>query len=406
MKSKKENTTLKMVFILSSLALSSCWDSANDLSRSAGLPVGYMPSSNDVKDIIHGKLTPDYGCDWTGNSDGRFGEGPQLTPVEGAWKVMAAKFQTCEALSNERGATYSERVKFKGYTPDYFEKRRKSGLYPPAGNCKDSLAIKKRKEMLAGKWYSKKLVSPVMYAQGWRTSRIRDGEMRVLEAASDCSSFVSAAFMASGLKMDMMATPAKYSTTTKKLNSDFLSGRSCFNMPSGSVNDVIRPGDIINTVNGNGSSGGHVAMIDRVGRDPFKIKEFSSQVENGEMSRDQAINRCRNLNQGEIDVSIIHSSTVKSAGHGITRIHLSKYYSRTASKFVIYARSMCMSYLKQDGLNKGFDASKGKFWDNNFLVLRHKGRGNPNCVAPTPRIQGEECIDQCYKDGPYQKEQV
>ena len=324
---------------------------------------------------------------------------PFGSPIQGALKVFASKYQTCRILDNVPGTiSYDGPLgvgllnKWKMATPK---------LYPAEGpSCRDATTFPSKKGCrVAGKCklgFGEVLANPLEYNQSLRSVKVSNNELKVLESASDCSSFVSTAFRAVGLKMSPSDSASSFLDTTSGINSKLRNGSSCFEEPVVAIDEIVKPGDVLNT------AGEHVVMVDKVFNDPFGIEALLEKVKTREISQEKALNSCKTLNKANFKMILIHS-TGKDAGHGdgIRREHASRFYSGSATSVLeSTARRSCLHFISQypnsqSGFKLGTNMpSTGK------SHLRHKGKKDPKCIYQTkPKIEGEECINECLQNG-------
>lgn len=320
---------------------------------------------------------------------------PFGSPLEGALRIYSSKYQTCKILGNVGGSET-----FEGKTPDILREWKRKKEYPSsseASACIDATNLNRKLSLRnIFKSSEKVLTSPMEYSQGWRGPGMKGNTLMVHQSATDCSSFVSGAMMAVGLKMSKNATPNNFLTTTASIESDLESDKSCLEKVKFSgLEDILRPGDVLND-----SRGGHVVMIDRLGQDPLGInKVLSSLMTEGialDSVREAAAEECKKISLNDMDLTIIHSTTSRT-GSGIVRENAKAIQSGTATRILIgHARSACLSLVKTFPQQVSFTSSKGVC--DTCSVLRHKGTKDPQCVLKEkPKVQGEECINDCLQ---------
>lgn len=321
---------------------------------------------------------------------------PFGSPLEGALRILTSKYQTCKILTNIGGSE-----SFEGKTPAILEVWKRKNEYPnskPNPACKDSTTLSNKlatRNIYKSK--AKVLTSPLEYSQGWRGPEIRGNNLLVHESATDCSSFVSGALMAVGLKMSKNSTQNNFLSTTATIESDIESGKSCFEkIEYSGVDDVIRSGDVLND-----SRGGHVVMVDRLGEDPLGIKKVLSPLKTEGVALDsakkEAAEKCKMISLKDMDLTIVHSTTSKT-GNGIVRETANAIQSGSAVGILVnHARYSCLRLLNVYPQQASFNSSKGVC--PTCSILRHKGTKDPLCVLKEkPKVQGEECINECLQN--------
>jgi hypothetical protein len=317
---------------------------------------------------------------------------PYGTPIEGAIKIFASKYQTCDILTNIAGSD-----NFKGRVPGVLDswKEKRPQTYPesqPPGMCKDSTELGTRQACRVLRNPCTKVASsPLEYSQGWRQASVVNGEIKVLQAASDCSSFISASMLSVGLKMNKSSSINNYATTTAQIEQDLESGKSCFNrIEVNNLNDLIRPGDVIND-----SGNGHVVMIDSVGLDPFGVEKIIKKVDSKQISKQQALANCERIDLGDMNLSIIHSTRNAKSGSGIMKEMASVVSSGAAKRTLIgHAREVCERFVSSHPTPVKVKSKNGVC--ATCSVLRHKGKSDPACMFDKKyKVEGEGCINGC-----------
>lgn len=325
---------------------------------------------------------------------------PYGNPLNGALAVHATKYQSCMILNNIGGS-----IGFDGVQPDkVLNKWRSSNpsLYPDKNPlCKDANTFKKFKaEKVDNKFGYEVVCSHLNYCQGKRAPSVSNNEIDVFKNSTDCSGFVSTSFRAVGLKMNKSQIDNDWwPPTTYDINKNLSDPNSCFESPVSELNDLVRSGDILN------SSSGHVVMIDKVGKDPFRIEEIMDQVKDLTLTKEKALESCMRLNTSRFNLGIIHSTTARNstAGDGVIREHSSAIVSATAREILQeYARNACVHFVSQyPESDEPFNTMTGikKAYGGRGTYQRHKGTKEPDCVFPSkPKIKGEECVSECINN--------
>jgi len=290
-----------------------------------------------------------------------------LSPVEGAYKIMAVKFQSCKVLGQAYGLNSDKKIN------SFMSSLKKSGEHPETdmnSSC--------------GSYTN----GGVKYKLGGVIG-MKNGTMTGIKNKVDCAAFISAAFAASGLKMSSARSDNEYKRSTHGITGDFKAGNSCLQRPSGaSLDEVVVPGDIANI------EANHVIMVDKVGKDPFGIKTLLHAVEENKMTKEAALAACKSLDRKDFDLTIIHSSRTRG-GDGIHRIHIKDYGGQTGDTITLQARQSCLHFI-----NNGKDSkyTSKPLSGHPGLFLRHKGVTAPGCKLDggVPKIPGEECVGKCY----------
>lgn len=317
-------------------------------------------------------------------------EYPFGSPHEGALRVLASKYQTCKILDNVAGTP-----EFYVGAPEILSEWKKitPPYYPSEGpSCIDSttLPTKPACQLSVKEGCEKLPTTPLHYAQGWRQTPMKKNTLMVHEAASDCSSFISTAFMASGLKMSPSDTKQNFTSTTSSINSEYKQGTSCFERKkTNDIKKLLEVGSIVND-----SSGGHVIMIDYVGADPLGVEAIQAAVAANQISKQDALLRCSQLTFAQMNFGIIHSS-VGIGGVGIIRERANAITSGTITAVLTnYARSACTHFITTYPNLSEYDSASGIC--DTCTILKHKGNKKPGCILEErPKVQGEECINKC-----------
>lgn len=371
-------------------------------SYGGGMPT-YNELNDDLNDILRGPVKDakclDINKDLNAPSDNSIY--PHGNPLNGALAIHASKYQSCRILDNINGS-----VSHLGLQPEVVDQWRRMtpSLYPEkSAQCKDIKDFKViRAERVDGNPFSITDCSVVVYCQDRRHPPTKNNTINVLEASSDCSSFVSSSFRAVGLKMFPSYDDRQgHYSTTSQIKSNFQSKDTCFESPNATLRNLVNSGDIINSGNG------HVVMIDKVGKDPFRIEEILDQVKSGELTTEEALKACSRLDMGRFDLSIIHSTSRRmseTGGDGILRETSKTISSGTAKNALrMYARTACKHFISQypmsdNPFNVNSDLEFSEAFQGNSSYQRHKGIKDPRCVYPTkPKIQGEECVQDCLQ---------
>lgn len=196
----------------------------------------------------------------------------------------------------------------------------------------------------------------------------------------DCSTFVSTALTAAGLRIKP-GQPVKENRATSTQMSNFTEKNSCFKYPSFTADNSIQPGDIF-------AFSGHTFMIDTVGKDPWGFGKMKAAGIRMKTQKD-----CYNLPDDadeNFDFRII-----QSAGMGSLAI------SRTEAKAYI-TKANLLGYLEPYMISACIAKVTGNKVEQpknqKAVFLRHRGTEVPSCTIPKnqiPHLTGEECVKSC-----------
>lgn len=354
-----------------------------------------------------------------------------LDPVsQGARKLLATMFQSCDALNSEstlqvvdgevkqgpikgvmnyangkqrtRRITDKEEYILTHPVLSQLKAKNESGLFPPAGeSCKDPLT------------------HPPVYGYGTKTyendnnqldftdpvlglgAEKLDGDIK--PSAIDCSGLVVAALMSQGLKVQPNRpsdnSVFQHSTGMFRDTANANSNQTCINHARFMGQDSIKTGDIINL------GGAHIVMVDAIGDDPLGINAAV------------AANSCNDITIDDFDFSYIHSGALSgsnAANMGPSRVHIS-FHTRVqtvpvgASKpgtmfnnLVALAKKRCDELSRNQNVTES--STYGKSNNSNFGLLRHVINDNRdaitadmknNCQMESPLpMEGYNCIDE------------
>jgi len=188
----------------------------------------------------------------------------------------------------------------------------------------------------------------------------------------DCSAYVSSVIAASGFRYKpgvenkaiyIRQTSAKFIDAKK-------SGFTCFDNITLTKTDTIKPGDIAGVR-------GHVVMIDKVGTDPFGLKNIYRQ------------SQCSTITPAQFDFTVTQSSPSKN-GLGINKYLIKDYLAEQGSTgrmtvlFTEMAKNACNAYFQNASI-KPTSADWG--------IIRHSGK--LECLAPRIQLANQSCVSQC-----------
>lgn len=186
----------------------------------------------------------------------------------------------------------------------------------------------------------------------------------------DCSGYVFSSYATAGLRLKA-GRALKASDSWAWGSSSYVepqnNGLTCLNKISVNSSSTMKAGDIVAVY-------GHVLLIDKVGADPFGIKNAKSAAD------------CSKLSSDKFDFTVAQSSPSKE-GIGLNYFD-AKIYLSTSSKMKAglekYAYYTCLA--KFDG--KSYTPNVGT-----LSVVRHKGTAE--CMAPRVKMARESCIASC-----------
>ncbi len=185
----------------------------------------------------------------------------------------------------------------------------------------------------------------------------------------DCSGYVSAGIAVAGLRYKPgLPNKTIYANQgARKFISASSSGFSCFENVTVTPTSGIKVGDIVGV-------NGHVVAIDRLGSDPFGLKNMRSASE------------CSNVNYRNFDIVVSQSSPSKN-GIGINKYIVRDYVAESGkmkTAFVEMAKQVCLAKFQ----NKNLKPSS-----SDWGFVRHKGTSE--CIAPRAMLAGESCTKAC-----------
>lgn len=335
----------------------------------------HVPTAEEISENINARVRPplppcpngDTGVqDSSSAAKGTSAKYPYLSPYDGARKVFATKFQSCDVLNNIYPETKESPI-------EQIERLYSEKQYPGSG-CINAIG------------------SSLMYERGG-VFQSRGGVLDVSKNKSDCSNYISSALYAAGLKMSKNDTGEFLSarkTTVGIMDDLLLNKSSCFEDVNGDINNgFISRGDILNNYNN------HVVMVDSVGHDPFSVKKIINKLKSNKISSNDALEECKRIQIEDLDFSIIHSSTIEdNKRNGIHRVHISIFDGDLKNIMVAHARKICEQTIRSPGTNYSF----GKNRIGRSAILRHKGTKDPACVMKKmPLIKGEGCVKNCFR---------
>ena len=303
----------------------------------------------------------------------------QLHPlVYGARKVMSTAYQSCSVLDlplmpedyNARGINLTSRHSSgTGWVRNIssISALRQSHYYisqtsvPNSQQCLDTQNY------------------PLIYDYGGKPSTARHSINLFRNAGSgsqalgvDCSGFVASAMASSGLRLKpgVFIRPVH----VKGVNSWMFKNAhrnnlSCLQQQDISVNNPIRPGDII-------ASNTHIFIVDMIGNDPFGLYSIRNSSEC----------HSRTIRLGDFNFSIIQSSAHNN-GVGINRMHIKTAIDGLTTMTKGLKRTASRACYKMFGEN--FHSNI-----NEITILRHASN-EPACRDREVYLENQECLTTC-----------
>lgn len=298
--------------------------------------------------------------------------------VFGARKAFATAYQSCQSLSlppMTRSTPDTEGVEETGnypgsWTGKFYAITDHEALnrthyyiknYKPAPGCMDVKKYSMIYDFGGKPWTTSDPESSLNF---WKNNS--DGSPGL---GIDCSGYVFTSIAAAGLRLKankrLKAAEVEDYPASMYINPPD-NGFSCLKKPPMGKSGTLKAGDII-------ASKYHVALIERVGADPFAIKKYSD---------------CSQITYRDFDFVIAQSSPE----HGVIGInrYSAKEYLDPFTKFIFrggleeYAREACKAY--QDNGDTVVDSSS-------FGVSRHKL--TPECLQNEIKLESQSCIESC-----------
>lgn len=198
----------------------------------------------------------------------------------------------------------------------------------------------------------------------------------------DCSGFVSAAFSAAGL--NLVANSPTTQATTATLRGG---GATCVAPVTFSANQSIQSGDV--AVFAGGSE--HAMIFDRVGEDPFGIKDVGAAP-----AGVTAATHCRSkLDPANFDF-VIAQSGLYGGRTAVSQARAVDYIVNFGNGMMDGINAQIMQLAEDACVAKITGVSRKAERENAGKILRHKGASAPGCVrAAPPEIVGQQCVKGC-----------
>lgn len=318
---------------------------------------------------------------------------------KGALKTMAVIYQSCSVLDKAPYPLYSSRDK-RSIDPYLHKAERFSSL----GHRYSIRTIPKQNlsALVKTHYYLKDLTGPEnsqckdmrelppLYTYGGKPKVTKTSiDLLVQQKTNgagfsglDCSTFVSTALTAAGLRIKPFQPIAENRATSTDL-AKFTENNSCFANSAFSADSSIQPGDII-------AYSGHTYMIDTVGKDPFG---FEKMIAKG--TRINTPSDCYRLPEDaerNFDFRLIQSAG--SGSLAVSRTEASRYLSFGESDHYMRPHMISACLAKVTGKKVATTRNQGS------TLLRHRGNEVAGCVIPKnqiPHMTGEECVASCTK---------
>ncbi len=218
--------------------------------------------------------------------------------------------------------------------------------------------------------------SPLIYDYGGEPSTINNSINFFKNAGSgtqvlgiDCSALISSAAAVAGLryKPGLENKAIFIRQSSEKFISAKSSNFTCYKNISTGPAESLRVGDIA-------AVRGHVLMIDRVGSDPFGIKNLSN------------LSHCKLLDSNRFDFTVTQSSPSKN-GIGINKYEAKDYLNESPKMkklFTEFGQATCTAFFQNTNL---------KPTSTEWGIIRHIGTAE--CLAPKIKLVGQSCVSQC-----------
>ncbi len=296
-------------------------------------------------------------------------------PVFAARWTFATAYQNCEAL---------ELPDMDISTPDVVGVLRTNEHHPDGVGYKRKYAsipdIQKTHYYIRGLSYAPSCFSvkdkPLVYDYGGEPA-IQSNSLNFFTDAGtgttilgiDCSAFVSSAVAVAGMRYS-----PKVSNKTifvRQSSGDFVdpvkSNWKCFDRITVKPKVSLMAGDIMAVY-------GHVVIIDRVGEDPFGIRNIQNAT------------NCVNVSYKNFDFTIMQSSPIKNS-IGLGKIIAKDYLgdeTKMRTGFEKYGYYACLAKFNNKDYKPALDIAG---------IIRHKG--TPECFDTRVTLARESCIAQC-----------
>ena len=298
--------------------------------------------------------------------------------VYGSRKVFATAYQSCEALElapMDKSSESLRGISITGQHASGFGKLRSIASLPEVVNS--HYYIKQASK--AKPSCEDNRTNPLVYDFGGKPdvsssfsssiNMFKDAGTGSSDLGIDCSGFIISAMLSAGLKLS--PDKSHKAIHVHGVNSTMLkdpedNGLQCLKKVQFSRSHNLKAGDIVSKV-------GHVFVVDRVGVDPFGLKNIKT------------LGECKNVSYKNFDFVIAHSSNAKNAV-GLTRM-VGKYFLETSSSFrkgmEDHALSACYEkFGKKRAVNH-----------SSIAIVRHKM--TKECRAHEVALEQQQCVSRC-----------
>lgn len=312
--------------------------------------------------------------------------------AKGARKLLASFYQSCKAIDfpiqhgqeNMKGLISGSSIDGQsGFQGGKMRKLNNPELFV---NSHPVLSVLKQDENYPGPQCRDASEQPPIFAYASRKyPRRGSDEIKIFSkgrgvtnssapvSGIDCSSFVSVALAAQGLKISKDQNGFG-DVTTRSLHSMPGKAKSCVDHVQVNPEETLKAGDIINI------SSSHMVIIDSVGKDPLGIEKYS-----------QAGN-CNGISPKDFNFTYVHSGAIRNS-LGPSRVQANYHRSGTIwNNLAVMAKRLCHDKVAE---NSSARDSRMQGMNDGFSLLRHQSE-NPECVSDKKyKIEGEECINGC-----------
>lgn len=303
-------------------------------------------------------------------------------PVNGAVKVLATAYQSCQAkripaVSASTSAIASGGIRITG--------KHSNGVGQKREYASVSILAKShyyvREGVESGSDCYDVTKKPLIYDYGGKpytttkAGAVLDFHTNAGSGTSalgvDCSGFIFSALAVAGLRMapgKKLTASQVYGVSASMYMNPASNGLSCMAPVSSTKSGTLQDGDIL-------ASTGHIVMIDQVGEDPFGT------------ARLKGISECKssNISYKNFDFDVLQSAPVKG-GVGIDRMRASVYLAESSSMaeaLVEYAVADCKARFGSASTVKPAPAR----------LVRHKQTAE--CKDTPVRMAHESCVASC-----------
>ncbi len=313
---------------------------------------------------------------------------------KGALKTMAVLYQSCSVLDKKpyplsRDASIDKFLTYKSASSSLGHSYKVRSI--PTGNLSqlvNSHYYLKDLEVPKNKLCKDMRALPPIYTYGGKP-KVTKSEINLLVeqktsgakfSGLDCSTFISTALTAAGLRIKP-GQPIQENRATSTQLSNFTEKNSCFSSPTMTADTTIQPGDII-------AFSGHTFMIDTVGKDPFGLDKM--KIRGGRIKSKQDCYNLPDDAEENFDFRIIQSAGLGSLA--VSRTEASTYISK--SNLMRYVEPFMISACIAKVTGQKMTSPKNL----RTALLRHRGSEVPGCLIPKnqmPHMTGEECVASC-----------